>query len=145
MNAHQLTPAFCNYKDIELKPVDISKSEARMIKGALKFPWLILIALVIVIIFGIVYAYLAIHSESNAITTFTSLGTQCPEIQKHLDTMFRKLTVNTIKPALFFFLISVGLLIVSFINHIQRTKLLKKINIEKLTLFNAEQFNRRRS
>lgn len=122
-----------------MKSIVISKSEAKILKRDLKFPWHILIALIIVIIFAVIYYYLAINYESDAINTFSSI--ECQEIQPHINKMFRKLTINTICPALFFFSITVGLLIGSFINHIKRARFLEKINIEEFTSMNAEQLH----
>lgn len=114
-----------------METITLSKSEKKLLKRELGFPWILLFLFLIVVSLGVVFYYLAVvWGEAKVLSIFSDYETQCPEIDKYIKKLFIKISFISLKPALYFFSISVGMCLGQFIGHYQRAKLLKKLKID---------------
>jgi len=115
-----------------METISLSKSEKKLLRRNLDFPWIILVLFIIIVALGAVFYYLAIvWGETKVLSVFSNLEAQCPEINEHIKKLFIKISYMGLKPALYFFSISVGICIGLFIGHYKRAAVLKKLNIDK--------------
>lgn len=116
---------------MNLESITLSKSEKMLLKRNLEFPWVLLVLFVIIIILGLVFYYLAIFwGEAQILSVFSNFKTPCPEIDEYIKILIVKTRYLGLKPAIYFFSISVGMCIGLFISHFKRARLLKKLQID---------------
>jgi hypothetical protein len=117
---------------MNLESITLSKSEKLFIKRNLGFPWIILLLFIVLIALGAVFYYLNfVWGEIQVLSVFSEFEPPCPGIDQYIKDLFVKISYISLKPALCFFSISIGMCTGSLFGHFSRAKIFKKLQIDK--------------